>query len=407
MRYFRILPVLGCLISTLALADMAKLEQEFVQMKKQSDTYVEENRYRIESTPQQYDPEMRQRVESLRQSVIEKPELQKVIPPVSRYEPCPEQVMYMFFTLGMDESELKALFQTAYHYEDMPLHLMLRGIPPGMALDEALLMINKIAADYNDKINIEINPKAFRQFGVSSVPTLVWGNTPSRGGLHCEYAEYAKVIGINDPSYLSKTRAHLAPRNFGVKGPTDEIAEPDLLAQMHAKIMSIDWETKKKQALANYWKNYDFPELTPARSSRTRIVDAQVVATQDIKDHQGNVLVKAGETREPLSVLSWRSDLIVFDATKSEQVDWAEVEVRARAGTRPIVIASKIDEVDGFKQLYALSERFGQPVYALVPELVTTFQLEYVPAVVTAKHMDYVVMEFIPDTHSEKVRQGS
>ena len=59
---------------------------------------------------------------------------------------------------------------------------------------------------------------------------------------------------------------------------------------------------------------------------------------------------------------------------------------------------SDIDRKNGFKQIGDISNRFGEPIYAMVPELMPVFQLERVPAIVSSRDKDYLVTEYVPNS---------
>lgn len=366
----------------------------FQNWAKQAKAYVEAEKGSLQDfaqpDPQKVEPARRE-AEALRDDVLQQAGIDE--PPEQVANMCPSNSVLLFISQSLGEAALKDILQTAALYSEQHVHLVFRGVPDGMKIDQVMHWIHSMIAGMDPPPNVELGPMLFREYHVDTVPTMVYVGQPYLKGRDCKFNEISRVQGLSDPSfYLSRQDADFTP-DYGVKGPVEDIAERDLIELMQERVMAIDWAEKQKRALDDYWYKYDFPRLEKAANTRTRRIDATVVAAENITDDVGNILVPAGTEKNPLSEIPWMSDVIVFDATDPRQVDWAESQVKPRIDKRPIVVLSKLDPKEGFKQIDAISRRFGVPVYTMIPEIIQRFELEYVPALVTADTHDYIVTE--------------
>lgn len=130
--------------------------------------------------------------------------------------------------------------------------------------------------------------------------------------------------------------------DLGRIGPTYEIAEPHLLADIERRLLekqrSGELQRLMDEARARSMAAVRSPAavagLTGARTARTFYVDPTFTLDRNVVDTQGRVLFAVGTRKNPLEVVSLSRRLLFFDARDPRQV------LRARelmsAGGSPI-----------------------------------------------------------------------
>lgn len=118
--------------------------------------------------------------------------------------------------------------------------------------------------------------------------------------------------------------------------------------------------------------------------------------TADIKDARGKVIAAAGSRINPLDLMPFHERLLVFDASRPEQVAVARELAARHRDRRLVLIASRLDRAagwDGFKQL---QDGFRAPVYLLNEPIRARFHIERVPVLIDAEGRDIIVREIPP-----------
>ncbi len=134
--------------------------------------------------------------------------------------------------------------------------------------------------------------------------------------------------------------------HLGVYGNTWEIAEPDLLDALMAKLKSMEKAGKIKQleqearrrALATIENPKPVPGITKARQSRKWTFDPSVRVQETIKDHLGNVIAPAGRVVNPLAYTSLTKPLLFIDARDKRQVRYASAFVGREPRAKVILV---------------------------------------------------------------------
>ena len=133
---------------------------------------------------------------------------------------------------------------------------------------------------------------------------------------------------------------------LGVYGNTWEIAEPDLLDALMAKLKVMEKAGKlklleqeaKRQALATIENPKPVPGITNARQSRKWTFDPSVRVPETIKDHLGNVIAPAGMVVNPLAYTSLTKPLLFIDARDKRQVRYASAFVGKEPRAKVILV---------------------------------------------------------------------
>ncbi|MEO0622227.1 MAG: TrbC family F-type conjugative pilus assembly protein [Pseudomonadota bacterium] len=239
--------------------------------------------------------------------------------------------------------------------------VVLRGLAPGETIGDLARAWLASAGG----LPAVIDPRPFREHGVEAVPAVLDSWT---GRL---------VHGTADPDYA-------ATRGDGDRvGPTVAVLEQDIADLAAARLTSIDWQARAREAVARFWHRAPLQPLTPAREDRTRVLDTRIRLARDFALPNGTILARAGDVIDPMAVQPLTLTLIVFDARSEAEI--ALVERELAHTTRPVLMISDLDRGQGWAVLARLEQRFGRPVYLLTPELRQRFRLRHTVSVVTGR----------------------
>ncbi len=170
--------------------------------------------------------------------------------------------------------------------------------------------------------------------------------------------------------------------HLGVYGNTWEIAEPDLLDALMAKLKTMEKAGKLKQleqearrrSLATIENPKPVPGITKARLSRTWMFDPSVKVQETIKDPLGNVIAPAGMVVNPLEYTSLTKPLLFVDARDKRQVSYARTFVDREPRAKVILVGgSWLDLTRQWKR---------QVFYDQAGFITGRFGIRHVPAVV-------------------------
>lgn len=289
----------------------------------------------------------------------------------------PAGTVYIFASFSLPEATLRALLDEAM---ERHVILVLRGVPEGGNFLGVIRRLRALMSDPQHPPNVIINPVLFQRFQVSVVPTLAL--------VRADQTELA-VRGPVRVDWLRRQAAMKTAqgkRDLGRRGETYPIAEVDLVVEMQRRMAKIDWEQKREQAIARFWRHTTFIELPPAREDREYEVDMTVEVTEDIRDADGGLLIAAGERFNPLDSVSLTKTILIFngrDARQVRRVDEIARDARAR-GRGVILITTGVDREDGWRWLDNMETTLQGPVYLLQSDLVERFKLQHVPSVISA-----------------------
>jgi conjugal transfer pilus assembly protein TraW len=157
-------------------------------------------------------------------------------------------------------------------------------------------------------------------------------------------------------------------------GTTYEIKEPSLFEQfqkwLEAKRASGELAKIEQEAVARSKNSINNPApvagLTIARVLKQWDYDPAIVAVQDVRDHEGRLIVAKGARVSPLRQMSWRP-MIFIDARDTQQIDYAKRQMQQWNGRgKAVLVAGSWQEVAKawgehvyYDQAGTLTKRFG------------------------------------------------
>ena len=180
----------------------------------------------------------------------------------------------------------------------------------------------------------------------------------------------------------------LDARDLGVCGHLFPIEEQDMLEMLRTKMRSLSQEELmivQKKVQQHYLSCIRSPReigLKEAKTYRRYDMDPTLCAQQEIKDHMGNVIVPIGKCINPLEMNLSLNDLLFFDGSNSQQIEWAKTE---NPQAKWILIKGK--PLD-------LEEQEQRPVYFDQSGVLTgKFGIQHVPAKISKEGLKLKIEE--------------
>jgi len=292
----------------------------------------------------------------------------------------PLKLLFVSFSLG--ESALKGIFEEASGRDDVLL--VFRGPKPGQKLPALMSDLKRLLKGIEPLPNIVIDPTRFQRWSVTSVPDIVV-EQENKARLH--------VRGVSSLSWLDDQLKAGKQGDLGALGDVGEIAEIDLLEELKRRMAAIDWKQKQQQAIARFWEQQKFEVLPVAQADRDRSVDLTITAPRDLSAPNDQLIIRAGQTVNPLDKMPFGLCLMVFDATVPAQVELIQHQSCQDKKARLIYLATSLPRQSGWDSLQRLETALQAPVYLLTPDVRSRFQLQQVPAIVEQAGNHLVVHE--------------
>lgn len=309
---------------------------------------------------------------------------------------CTSPMTVVAVSRSLGKTALEEIFSTAAGGDNITV--VFRGVAEGQTIGDGILQMQSWLKDLEPMPTVQITPPIFRDHNIKFVPETLRFGPGQWSEEGCKRPVVARVRGVSDPAFLLR-RVEAGDRgDLGVRGDVQPIAEPDLIEVMQAKMATIDWEQKRAQAQSRMWHNLPTLYLPEATSTGVYHVDPTVIATRDIEDGEGNVIIPKGAQANPLELRTWTQKVIVFDPLSERQVQMAlSLAQDARdQGLRPVPLVTQYAPEKGAEFLNELMRLFNSPVFLLSPEVRDRFQLQSVPSAVTANSTHFIVTEYSP-----------
>ena len=348
---------------------------------------------------------------------------------------------YIFVSYSLGDDALRDILEYASGKDNV--ELVMRGIPEDSNLAEGLLRMRELAAEFDPAPNIIIDSMLYRAYDVKAVPTVVrvtdkrmmrpkvliidavrdeLNMTEDERKSYDEIAKVnttevdenykgrtvpmflAKVEGLNNPRWLNEQieMGHLG--DFGNRGYTYPIDEPDIMELMQRRALKVDWQKAKQHAIDNFWNEQSkrFFPMPTAKSSVSRVVDPTFMVAQDIKDLAGNYIAREGDMVNPLDKLPFTDAIVIFNPKRKDEVEVAKL-LKARFQKDKTIgqvvwIATEFDTAKGWDSYTDITELLDAPVYLVMPEIIDRWHLQVTPSVITADNntKKFIVEEIAP-----------
>ncbi len=292
----------------------------------------------------------------------------------------PLTLLFVSFSLG--DTALKGIFEEVAGRNDVLL--VFRGPKPGQKLPALMADLKRLLKGIEPVPNIVIDPTRFQKWAVSSVPAMV---------VESHDKALLQVKGVSSLTWLNDKFKAGTTGDLGRLGDVYDIAEIDLLEEIKRRIAAIDWRQKQQQAIARFWDQQKLEVLPVALEDRERVIDMTVTAPRNLIAPNGQLIVRAGQTVNPLDKMPFGLCLIVFDATETAQVQWVRQLSCQDKKARVMYLATSVSRQDGWNGLKTLETSLNSSVYLLTPDVRSRFQLQHVPSLVEQTGNRLVVRE--------------
>jgi len=190
---------------------------------------------------------------------------------------------------------------------------------------------------------------------------------------------------------------HSFAKDLGTIGNVYPILEPDLLQVIENQLLLMQKSGELDQLTQTFnqtiQQKMDRP--TPVEGLRrthelhTWLFDPSIKIPYDLKDRNGNVLLSAGSTINPLNTIRLSEALLFYNADDPDQVSWAiKRDQDLKGNDKLILVGGSI-----FDQI----KRFHRPVYFdQNGKLIAHFQIKQIPAIVTQQNDRLKIEEVLP-----------
>ncbi len=120
-------------------------------------------------------------------------------------------------------------------------------------------------------------------------------------------------------------------RDYGQQGAVWPVVEPDLLAQIHARLTRLEKtgetarlnEELRRRTVARVNRPEPVAGLGAAAATRSWRFDPTITVDRDIADEKGRVIIAAGTRVNPLDTVPLRAPLVFLDGDDPVQLAWA------------------------------------------------------------------------------------
>jgi hypothetical protein len=171
---------------------------------------------------------------------------------------------------------------------------------------------------------------------------------------------------------------------------------------MKQRASELDLRKEAESAKDRFFREMPTIDLPYASETRVRRIVPQVVANQDVVDHEGRVRYRKGQTVSMAQHLGMAPVLVVFNSQDPYHVAFAKQIIRRTpANKKVILMTTRVDREGGIPKYARQEVAIGRPVYLLMSDVQQTFGIERVPTVVTPTDKEFVVVE-VPLTQGAK-----
>ena len=162
-------------------------------------------------------------------------------------------------------------------------------------------------------------------------------------------------------------------RDYGQQGAIWPIVEPDLLAQIHARLTRLEktGETArlnqelKRRTIARVNRPEPVAGVGAASATRSWRFDPTITVERNIADDKGRVIIAAGTRVNPLDTVPLRAPLVFLDGDDPVQLAWAARRFGESKAKLVLVRGAPLELMKArqrrfyFDQGGKLTERFG------------------------------------------------
>jgi conjugal transfer pilus assembly protein TraW len=292
---------------------------------------------------------------------------------------------YIFVSQSLGQEMLREIVWENRGHKDRVI--VFRGFSEGQSLKGFVATFRSLieGMDRKEIPPITIDPERFAQHGITQVPAIV--RDDPKGNRHT-------VSGIHQVEWIDR-QISISPvsMDYGQRGETVAIAEPDLLEKVKERARTFNWAAYKQDAQDHFWQDAQFESLPEALSDREFWFDPTYTVPRDLTDTKGHVIAVAGQRVNPLETFPFHQKLIVFNGARPSEVDWVFAKLKNQTPNRITLITTEIDRNTGWSGLQTLQKKLGGRVFLLNPAIRKRFKLAATPSIVESVDRKFRVRE--------------
>lgn len=158
-------------------------------------------------------------------------------------------------------------------------------------------------------------------------------------------------------------------RDFGVQGATFEVKEPSLLEFIQHRLQEFKntgkMEGHQQELQKRVRRSVENPQalahIQTTTSDQSRLYDPSILIEEDIKDHQGNIVVRKGTKVNPLDHHAFGNPLVFIQGDNPNQVSWAlrQDGKAVLVSGKPLYLAKVYKRAFYFDQGGILTQKFS------------------------------------------------
>jgi len=271
--------------------------------------------------------------------------------------------IYYFFSFSMPEEVILRAMRDAVKINrecEERVTLILRGFV-GNDLKATISHLYKYLQKIGDDIPVEVDPELFERFNVKAVPQI----------LKVKYDDTGLIKGDLVSLSYAISRFSEGLKDYGLYGRVYPIGEEDILKFLASKQKEVEESLKERVSeirkrmlvLTKYDGRFEH-----AKEERVYYINPKLILTEDIYDHEGNILFPGGTVFDPTEYVRL-GRYVVIDGNSQKQVEFA-----LRGNFKKIILVSG--------DLERLIKTYGRPFYFANDELIERFRIKRVPAVI-------------------------
>lgn len=157
--------------------------------------------------------------------------------------------------------------------------------------------------------------------------------------------------------------------------------------KLSAMEKSGEMQIRQKEIISKVQKQIDRPipsKIDTTTKAETFYVDPSIKVNQDIYNHDGILVARAGDSINPFKSVQYSKALIFFNADDSRQVEWVKHEYQKHQHVKFILTGGSVIDAQHI---------FGRVYFDLHHELSSKLHLLHVPSVVVQEGLLWKITE--------------
>lgn len=271
--------------------------------------------------------------------------------------------LYYFFSFSMPEETILRAMREAVRINrecEERVALVLRGFVKNdlkATVSQFYKYLRKVGGD----IPVEVDPELFERFDVKEVPVIAQARDDDIALIRGD------IVGLN----YALSRFIEGFKDYGVYGKTYPIMEENILKVLASKQNEI--EKKLRERIPEIKKRmlvltkYD-GRFEHVKEERVYYVNPKLILSDNILDHQGNILFTKGTVFDPSRFVKL-GRYVIIDGNSRPQAEFA-----VKGDFRRIILVSG--------DLEKLTKTYKKPFYFANDPIIERFKIKRVPVVI-------------------------